>query len=163
MIVATHTMPSMPAQQLQAPDRKQTIRVEESVYLALLRTAYALEEEVAAWLKPHGLSATQYNALRILRGAGPEGLLCREVGARMLNRDPDITRLLDRLEKHGLVRRTRGKKDRRVIFASITSQGLELLKKLDRPLPEFLRVRLQHLSSKNLQALIALMKKIQNC
>jgi len=163
MIVATHTMPSMPAQQLQAPDRKQTIRVEESAYLALLRTAYGLEEEVAAWLKPHGLSATQYNALRILRGAGPEGLLCREVGARMLNRDPDITRLLDRLEQRGLVRRTRGKKDRRVIFASITSQGLELLKKLDRPLPEFLRVRLQHLGSKNLQALIALMKKIQNC
>jgi len=61
------------------------------------------------------------------------------------------------------VRRTRGKKDRRVIFASITSQGLELLKKLDRPLPEFLWGRLQHLGPENLQALIALMKKIQNC
>src|SRR6476646_1448962 len=113
MIIATHTMPSMAEQQPQVSDRKQTISLEESAYLALLRNAYGLEEEVAVWLKPHGLSATQYNALRILRGAGPEGLLCREVGARMLNRDPDITRLLDRLEKHGLVRRPRGKTDRR--------------------------------------------------
>ena len=151
------------AEQLsRSSDGKQTISVEENAYLALLGTAYRLEEEVAAWLKPHGLSATQYNALRILRGAGPAGLPCREVSARMLNRDPDITRLMDRLEKRGLVRRTRGKKDRRVIFASITPEGVELLKKLDRPLPEFLRGRLRHLGEDRLRALIALMTEIQN-
>ena len=84
---------------------------------------------MAEWLKPHGLSPTQYNALRILRGAGVDGLPCTEVGARMISRDPDITRLVDRLEKRGLVTRGRGTEDRRVVRARITTAGLELLRR----------------------------------
>src|SRR5258708_6687065 len=74
---------------------------EAEAYLSLLRTADALQTQVEAQLKEFGLTGTQYNALRILRGAGPEGLPCREIGERMITRDPDITRLLDRLENLG--------------------------------------------------------------
>lgn len=131
---------------------------EERAYLALLRTAYGLEREVAELLKPHSLSPTQYNALRILRGAAPLGLPCSEVGARMINRDPDITRLVDRLEKRGLVTRNRGKADRRVIRAAITKAGLEVLNQLDRPVRDFIRGRLGHVGSKGLHALLRLLE-----
>ena len=80
---------------------------EQEAYLSLLRTADALQAQVEARLKEFGLTGTQYNALRILRGAGPEGLPCREIGERMITRDPDITRLLNRLEDRGFVERTR--------------------------------------------------------
>ncbi len=89
---------------------------EQEAYLALLRTADALQSSMEARLKEFGLTGTQYNALRILRGAGVEGLPCSEVGERMITHDPDITRLLDRLQKRGLVERSRGKHDRRVVY-----------------------------------------------
>jgi len=134
---------------------------EERAYLALLRTADRLQGKMAEWLKPHGLSPTQYNALRILRGAGPEGLACSEVGVRMINRDPDITRLVDRLEKRGLVARSRSKMDRRVVQASITPAGLQLLSGLDGPVSEFVRGLLGHLSPQRVQALIDLLEEAQ--
>ena len=134
---------------------------EERAYLALLRTADRLQGKMAEWLKPHGLSPTQYNALRILRGAGPEGLACSEVGVRMINRDPDITRLVDRLEKRGLVARSRSKMDRRVVQASITLAGLELLRGLDGPVSEFVRGLLGHLSPQRVQTLIDLLDEAQ--
>ncbi|MBZ5572393.1 MAG: MarR family transcriptional regulator [Acidobacteriia bacterium] len=105
-------------------------------------------------LKPYGLSPTQYNALRILRGAGSSGLPCREIGERMINRDPDITRLLDRLEARKLVRRNRGPKDRRVIKARISSAGLDLLQSLDSKIEQFHRELLGHLSEQELGSLI---------
>ncbi|MGC2195924.1 MAG: MarR family transcriptional regulator [Terriglobales bacterium] len=132
---------------------------QERVYVALLRTAYRLEGEVAARLKPHELTPTQYNALRILRGAGAEGLPCSEVGARMINRDPDITRLVDRLEKRGLVTRRRGKADRRVIRAAIAPAGLNLLKGLDEPVRNFLRQRMGHLATERLHLLSQLLEQ----
>src|SRR3954454_21117537 len=101
--------------------------VEQEVFLNLLRTADALMAEVTEFLKPHGVSPTQYNVLRILRGAGAgccggghadpgtRGLACREVGERMITRDPDMTRLLDRLEDRGFIVRERDRKDRRMI------------------------------------------------
>src|SRR5271157_2893757 len=104
---------------------------EQEAYLSLLRTADALQSSVEARLKEFGLTGTQYNALRILRGAGAEGLACSEVGERMITRDPDITRLLDRLQKLGLVERARGKRDRRVVYGKITAAGLKLLRELD--------------------------------
>ena len=104
--------------------------------VALQRTASDLQWRLTEFLKPYGISPTQYNALRILRGAGDEGLACNEIGERMLNRDPDITRLLDRLVKSGLARRGRCKTDRRVITARITDNGLALLKSLDAPLED---------------------------
>ena len=105
--------------------------------VSLQRTAGCLQWRLTELLKPYGISPTQYNALRILRGAGESGHACSDIAERMLNRDPDITRLLDRMVKRGLVRRGRDKNDRRVITAKITNAGLALLKELDRPLEDF--------------------------
>ncbi len=135
--------------------------LEERAFVCLQRAADRLAGKMAEWLKPHGLSPTQYNALRILRGAGADGLPCSEVGARMINRDPDITRLVDRLEKRGLVTRSRGVKDRRVVRASITPAGLQLLKGLDRPVREFVRGMLGHLGVEGLQELIQLLEQVE--
>jgi len=110
---------------------------EAEAYLSLLRTSVALQTQFEAQLKEFGLTGTQYNALRILRGAGPEGLPCREIGERMITRDPDITRLLDRLEDRGFVQRTRAKHDRRVIYGKITAAGLRLLREMDKPLEKY--------------------------
>jgi DNA-binding MarR family transcriptional regulator len=132
--------------------------LEEEAFVALARTADQLAGRVADTLKPSGLSPTQYNALRILRGAGEKGLACRAIGARMINRDPDITRLLDRLERRGLVRRSREKKDRRVVTTHITAAGLEMLKTLDRPIEEFHRDLLGQLGEQRLRSLIQLLE-----
>jgi len=129
--------------------------LEEKAFVALLRTADQLQWRVAEMLKPHGLSPTQYNAMRILRGAGVEGLACSEIGQRMINRDPDITRLLDRLERSGLIRRSREQKDRRVIKAHITPAGLDLLKSIDREVEKFHHNLLGHLGRERLESLIA--------
>jgi len=130
---------------------------EEEAAVSLTRTASLLEWRMAEMLKPHGISPTQYNALRILRGAGKQGRTCSEIGERMINRDPDITRLLDRLERRGLVERCRDKKDRRVITGRITATGLDLLKGLDRPIEEFLKKMLGHMRGPELQELIRLL------
>src|SRR5207245_10164892 len=98
--------------------------LENEVFLNLLRTADALLRDVEQILKAVELSHTQYNVLRILRGAGRQGLACQEIGERMLTRDPDITRLLDRLEARALVSRARGRADRRVVQTRITPAGL---------------------------------------
>ena len=89
--------------------------LEAEAFLVLLRTAERLQERAAEIMKPHGLSPTQYNALRILRGAGALGLACREIGERMIHHDPDITRLLDRLEGRGLVARSRSREASRIL------------------------------------------------
>src|SRR6202162_5565951 len=98
---------------------------EEVTYLEMLRTMEALSHRFAQVLKTEDLSSTQYNVLRILRGA-PEGLPCGEIGNRMITRDPDITRLLDRLEKRGLIVRRRDSHDRRMGMARITPEGVEV-------------------------------------
>src|ERR1700720_1696813 len=105
---------------------------EEETFLDLLRTTDMLSRGLFRVLKTGGLSATQYNVLRILRGA-PEGLACGEIASRMITRDPDITRLLDRLEKRGLISRRRESTDRRTVMARITPEGLALLNRLDEP------------------------------
>src|SRR6202045_1547422 len=107
---------------------------EAEAYLSLLRTTDALQTQVEAQLKEFGLTGTQYNALRILRGAGPDGLPCREIGERMITHDPDVTRLLNRLEGRGFVERTRASSDRRVIYGKITAAGLKLLREMDSPI-----------------------------
>jgi len=131
--------------------------LEEEAFIALLRTADVLQWRAGELFKQHGLSSTQYNALRILRGAGVEGLTCSEIGDRMINRDPDITRLMGRLERSGLVRRKRQQKDRRVIRTCITATGLALLKGLDRPVVALNRQILGHLGRSRLQMLISLL------
>jgi DNA-binding MarR family transcriptional regulator len=134
---------------------------EAEAYLSLLRTADALQTQVEARLKEFGLTGTQYNALRILRGAGPEGLPCREIGERMITRDPDITRLLNRLEDRGFVQRTRARHDRRVIYGKITGAGLKLLREMDGPLEKYGREMLGHVGQGKLKQLIDLLELIR--
>ena len=134
---------------------------EQEAYLALLRTADALQSVMESRLKQFALTGTQYNALRILRGAGPGGLSCSEVGERMIARDPDITRLLNRLEKLGLVSRTRAKTDRRVIYGKITVSGLKLLSGMDEPVDRYVRELLHHVNGTDLRRLIALLERVR--
>ena len=92
-----------------------------------------------------------------MRGAGKQGRTCSEIGERMINRDPDVTRLLDRLERRGLVERSRDKKDRRVITARITSAGMDLLSSLDRPVEASLKKMLGHMRGTELETLVKLL------
>src|SRR5271169_1146506 len=134
---------------------------EQEAYLSLLRTADALETGVEAWLKQFGLTGTQYNALRILRGAGPEGLPCREIGERMITHDPDVTRLLNRLETRGLVERMRARHDRRVIYGLITAAGRKLLREMDGPIERRSREMLRHVRQEKLKQLIELLELVR--
>ena len=130
---------------------------EEVAFLDLARTTDMLSRPLAQLLKTHDLSPPQYNILRILRGS-PDGLNCREIGHRMISRDPDITRLLDRLEKRGLISRTRDHADRRVVWARITAAGLHLLAGLDQPILNTHRKLLGHLGLRRLQTLARLLE-----
>src|ERR1700753_1328063 len=125
---------------------------EESAFLELLRTTDLLSRGPAHVLKGEALSPTQYNVLRILRGS-PEGLPCGEIASRMITRDPDITRLLDRLEKRELISRSRESKDRRMVLTRITAAGLKLLAELDEPVQQAHRDQLGHLGRERLKAL----------
>jgi len=131
--------------------------LEEEALVSLQRTADQLHWRMSEMLKEHGVSPTQYNALRILRGAKDEGRACSEIAERMINRDPDITRLVDRLERRGLVARSREDRDRRVITTRITPAGLKLLDSLDRPLEDFNRRLLGPLGEQRLRTLIQLL------
>jgi DNA-binding MarR family transcriptional regulator len=129
---------------------------EEAAFLELLRTTDMLSRGLVRVLKVENLSGTQYNVLRILRGS-PEGLLCGEIASRMITRDPDITRLLDRLEKRRLISRCRETKDRRMVMARITPEALKLLARLDEPVQTAHRKQLGHLGRERLQALTELL------
>ena len=131
----------------------------EQVFISLIRTADALTRKAEALLKPVGLSGPQYNILRILRGAGEGGLACREIGDRLISRDPDLTRLLDRLDSRGLIARSREIKDRRVVKTRITADGLRILHDLDEPVQSLHRRQLQRLSEKQLRQLLFLLEQ----
>lgn len=133
--------------------------MDAQVFVSLLRTADALTREAEALVKPAGLSATQYNILRVLRGAGEPGLACREIGCRLISRDPDITRLLDRMESRGLIARAREIKDRRVVKTRITAGGLRILRDLDQPVQELHHKQMDRLSQKQLRQLLLLLER----
>jgi DNA-binding MarR family transcriptional regulator len=133
---------------------------EEHVYVGVVRLSDRMGYSTAALLKEHGLSGPQYNVLRILRGAGDEGLPCRKIAQRLITRVPDITRLLDRLEAAGNVTRERGAgEDRRVVLTKITPAGLEKLRALDQPIEDAHRDQLSALSNDEIQQLNALLSK----
>jgi MarR family transcriptional regulator, organic hydroperoxide resistance regulator len=132
--------------------------LEAEVFLNLMRTADALARGAEEILKPVGLSHTQYNVLRILRGAGERALCCREVAERMITRDPDVTRLLDRLERRGLLTRSRDSQDRRVIMVRITAAGQKVLKGLDGPVAQYHRKLLRHMDKGELHKLAELLE-----
>ncbi len=132
---------------------------EVEAYVNLLRAADALARGVEQLLGSAGLTGAQYNVLRILRGAGGEGLACREIGERIITRDPDITRLLDRLEARKLITRARDRRDRRVMAVRITREALRILKKLDGPVLQLHRRQLRHLGTRKLAALNRLLQE----
>lgn len=130
---------------------------EQEAILTIQRTADAFQRHFNELLKPHGISGTQYNVLRILRGAGKDGLPCGSVAERMVTRDPDITRLLDRLDKMGFITRARDTVDRRVVTTRITDEGLKLLKKLDKPANDLQGKLLGHMTKAQLHSLVDLL------
>src|SRR5882724_7723992 len=128
---------------------------EEAAFLDVIRTADMLSRGAVEVLKVEDLSPSQYTVLRILRGA-PEGLPCGEIAGRLITRDPDVTRLLDRMEKRGLISRCRETKDRRTVMARITPDGLKLLSRLDEPVQAAHRKQLGHLGRERLRTLTEL-------
>lgn len=137
-----------------------TARLEDRLFVAILKVADSLAQQAEQLFKSAGLTGAQYNVLRILRGAEPEGLLCRGIGERMISRDPDITRLLDRMENHSLITRERQKEDRRVIKTRITAEGLKLLKKLDQPVHELHKGQFRHMAQSRLKQLTELLIEV---
>ncbi len=132
---------------------------EEEATLNILRTGGLLLGSVSQVFKQAGLTNPQYNVLRILRGAGEPGLPCQEVAARMVTREPDVTRLIDRLEQAGWVQRARSSTDRRVVRVAITEPGRELVASLDEPVLEAHRANLGHLTRAELAEISRLMVK----
>jgi len=136
---------------------KPFVSLEQEALLSVERTAAVLGHGTAEAFKPHGITPTQYNVLRILRGAGPEGLCRNEVRDRLVAQVPDVTRLLDRLEEMRLIERERDSDDRRLVKTRITREGLHLLKRLDAPIASLHSRQLGHMSDTQLRTLIDLL------
>ena len=147
-----------------SPTLKEDIRqkkaftsLQNEAFLNVLRTSSALTDDLDELLRPYGITTTQYNVLRILRGSGADGLCRNELRDRMLTRMPDMTRLLDRMEESGWVTRAREREDRRMVLTRITDAGLELLKELDVPVNDLHRKQLSSLTDAQLRSLIDLL------
>lgn len=148
-----------PTLQAELRQRKPFSSPEHEAVLSIARTAAVLEHSTGEALKLHGLTPTQYNALRILRGAGAEGLCRNEVRDRLVARVPDATRLLDRLSEMGLVVRAREGEDRRFVRTRITRAGVDVLEPLDAIIAALHRRQLGHLGHEKLRRLIALLEE----
>jgi DNA-binding MarR family transcriptional regulator len=135
--------------------------LEQDAFMSIQRNADWLMREFEEILSEENLSPAQYNVLRILRTAGPPGMACHEIGERMITRDPDMTRLLDRLEERELLSRSREKHDRRVIRTRISQAGLKLLRDLDDPVRSLHRRQLGHLNEKRLRLLVRLLESVR--
>jgi DNA-binding MarR family transcriptional regulator len=145
-----------------AKDDPKRFRTRESeAFLGLVRTADALLRQVDRVLKPYGLTSTQYNALRILRGAG-EGATCSTIAEKLVTEDPDVTRLLDRMEKAKLIERTRSTADRRVVLTSLTKRGRDLLTKLDPEIDALHAAQFEGVPKKALAALIEQLETLRS-
>lgn len=131
----------------------------EEAILNIVRTADCFRREMQKRLKPFGITQTQYNALRILRGAFPGGLTCSALGERLVSSDPDITRLLDRLARRGLITRQRALEDRRVVVTQIAAEGLALLDTLVPTLDAYVSTSLEHLDRHAQETLIRLLEE----
>ncbi len=131
---------------------------EEEALLNLMRTADCIQRTFQRKTRDFGVTSTQYNVLRILRGAQPQGLTCSAIGDRMITAEPDITRLLARLKVLKLIRQQRDRKDRRVVWTQISEAGLELLRQMDPVVQQTPRELLGHLGEENLREMIRLLE-----
>jgi DNA-binding MarR family transcriptional regulator len=129
----------------------------EEALLSIARTEAVTRERLDRVLAPHGLSMTQYNVLRILRGAGTNGLCRNEIGDRLISRMPDVSRLLDRMEAAGLVRRVRSTEDRRLVNTTLTAKGRALVDELDDDVAKAQEQQLGHMTKTQLRTLIDLL------
>jgi DNA-binding MarR family transcriptional regulator len=145
------------------PPRARSVHatLEEQVFQSLLLAADHLLRGEVEVLRLADLTFSQYNVLRILRGAGREALASGTIAQRMISRDSDLTRLLDRLEERRLVERARDPQDRRTVTAAITDAGLELLRKLDGPVRRVHRDQLKHLTPKQLETMRTLADQVR--
>jgi DNA-binding MarR family transcriptional regulator len=142
------------------PAARPALPVEDQAFIALQKAADSTGQQAERLVKANGLTGAQYNVLRILRGAEPEGLGCSGIGDRMISHDPDMTRLLDRMEKRGLITRKRQQDDRRVVKTRITPEGLSVLRKLDQPVRELHKRQFGQLSAAQLKTLIDTLDQI---
>lgn len=135
--------------------------VSDEAFVTLQRTSDVVLREFTRFLKTWAVSPTQYNVLRILRGAGADGLRCGEIAERMITHDPDITRLLDRMERAGWIERARDSKDRRVVVARVSKSGLDLLKQIDRPIEDHIQRTSGHMTDKRMRLLVDLLDELR--
>jgi DNA-binding MarR family transcriptional regulator len=134
--------------------------LESRAFVALLTAADRLSQDAEQLVKEYSLTGTQYNVLRILRGAEPSGLPCKGISDRMISHDPDMTRLLDRMDKRGLITRERQTSDRRVVKTRITAQGLDILKKLDAPVQDLHKRQFRNIGEARLKSLAATLEEV---
>ncbi|HXF94973.1 MAG TPA: MarR family transcriptional regulator [Gemmatimonadales bacterium] len=150
-----------PALREEIRQRRPFPSLEEEAFLNLARTAAVVRDHFERLLAPHGISLAQYNVLRILRGAGPEGLCRNEIRDRLITRMPDVTRLLDRMEAAGWITRARGTEDRRLVSTRLTPRGKALVNSLDAAVRTEHQRRLGHLSNAQLRSLIELLTLVR--
>ncbi len=135
--------------------------IEEEAMLNVVRTAEVLQRITTDFLKEFDLSAVQYNVLRILRGAGTAGATCSQIGERLLTHDPDITRLLDRMELRGLIERARSSADRRVVITRLSESGLALVNRIDQPLYALIQRKLGNFGRDALAGMITELERMR--
>lgn len=157
-VVTRYITTMAPQLRTEIKQQKPFASLEQEAHLNLERTAAVLVHALAEAMKPYDITPTQYNVLRILRGAGAAGLSRNEVRDRMVAQVPDVTRLMDRLEGQGLIDRQRGTEDRRQVASRITAKGLALLDTLDQPVLEIHRRQLGHMTEEQLRTLVDLLQ-----
>jgi DNA-binding MarR family transcriptional regulator len=134
---------------------------EQEALISIARTASQLTHAMGELLRPYGITPTQYNVLRVLKGAGSAGLCRNEIGDRLVTEVPDVTRLLDRMEESGLIARERGEDDRRLVYTTITRTGTRLLATLQKPVSAMERRLLAHLGRERLGQLNELLADVR--
>jgi DNA-binding MarR family transcriptional regulator len=152
----------MPSLTTELKQRRPFESASQEAHLSVLRTASLLERGLVETLRPYGITPTQYNVLRILRGAPAEGLPCSDIGSRMITHEPDVTRLLDRLQKMGFTQRERASSDRRVVLTHITPLGRQIVDRLDRPIRELHERQLAALGPDDHRTLIRLLEAVRS-
>ncbi len=160
--VITYIMHTVASElQVELKQHKPFRSLKEEALLSIVRTSAVLEHAFEAALKPHGITATQYNVLRILRGSEPQGLCRSEIGERLVRQAPDVTRLLDRLEDAKLIARHRGGDDRRYVVTRITRGGLALLTDTERQIDAIHSEQIGHLDEPQLRKLLSLLAAVR--